>query len=390
MDDITVTGFGKNGLSLGGYNGSSGYRDVDITDSTFRQNRDGISIYGIPFNAAAPTYAIDDVRIARVRAYNNAGVSGSTSPTGNGIVLGGVRNGVIERSVAYGNGGNNSARSGPIGIWVYDTDRVVIQYNESYANDRGTGRDGGGFDLDQNTSNSVLQYNYAHDNDGAGFLAYTGQQNDAHRDNIIRYNVSERDGRGGGYGGISIGGRVGDLDVYNNTVYFPSGAFGTNGAAIINTVTGARATIRNNIFYTAGGARLVSAVDGANLLFQRNAYWSGGSAVAIRWDGTTHSSVNGWLDANRSQERVDLDSNGTLDRAALNVNPRLTSPGTGGTIGDAAQLGTLVEYKLLSDSPLRDKGLDLYARYGIDQGKYDFFGMTIKQDGGYEIGASEI
>jgi hypothetical protein len=104
-----------------------------------------------------------------------------------------------------------------------------------------------------------MQYNYAHDNDGAGFLLYTGQQNSVHDNNDVRYNVSEDDGRSQGYGGVVIGGRVYDLDVYNNTIYFPSGTFGTNGAAVYITSIGDRVSIRNNILYTTGGARASSA-----------------------------------------------------------------------------------------------------------------------------------
>ncbi|MGB7160954.1 MAG: DNRLRE domain-containing protein [Tepidisphaeraceae bacterium] len=391
IDDVTVSDFGENGLSLGGFNGESGYRDVEITDSVFRRNRDGITIYGPAFNATAPTYVNENVRVARVHAYENAGVAGASKPTGDGIALGSVRNGLVERSVAHHNGANNTAATGPIGIWAYDSDHIVIQHNESYENKRGSGGDGGGFDLDQNTSNSVMQYNYAHDNEGAGFLIYTAQQNNAHANNAVRYNISERDGRSGGYGGIVIGGRVGDLDVYNNTIYFPSGSFGTNGAVINFTNTGPQTVaVRNNILHTTGGARLINAPTGVGALFQRNAYWSGGGAVAIRWAGTTHSSVDSWLDAELSQERVDLDNDGALDRAALFLDPRLTDPGNGGTIGNADQLDTLVEYKLLIDSPLRDAGLDLEARYGIDPGDLDYFGTTIEQGGGYEIGAGEI
>jgi hypothetical protein len=314
-----------------------------------------------------------------------------SNPTGNGIVFGSVRDGVIERSVAHHNGARNTSITGPVGIWAYDSDRVTIQYNESYSNRRGTGSDGDGFDFDQNTSNSLMQYNYAHDNDGAGYLFYTGQNNGFHDNNTVRYNVSERDGRTNGYGGIVIGGRVTDLDVYNNTIYFPSGTFGTGSAAIFITSIGDRVNIRNNILHTTGGARLISTPDVVNeLRFQRNVYFTGGSAFAVRWGGSVYSSLGGWLNARTEQERVDMDGDGSLDIAALNVDPRLTSPGNGGTIGDADALDQLSAYKLLSDSPLRDAGLDLEALFDIDPGTRDFFGTTLKQGSGFDVGADEF
>ncbi|MDQ3439972.1 MAG: DNRLRE domain-containing protein, partial [Planctomycetota bacterium] len=388
---VTVSGYGQNGLGLGGFNGTSGYRDVELTDSQFFENRDGITLYGPAFNAAAPAYVNQNVRVANVLAYDNHGRSGMSNPTGNGIVFGSVSGGVTERSVAHHNGADNTSVTGPVGICAYNSDRVTIQYNESYSNRRGTGGDGDGFDFDQNTSNSVMQYNYAHDNDGAGYLIYTGQNNGLHDNNTVRYNVSERDGRTNGYGGVVIGGRVTDLDVYNNTIYFPSGSFGTNGAAIFITSIGDRVHVRNNILYTTGGARLISTPDVANeLLFQRNVYFPGGGATAIRWGGSVHTSVGGWLNARTEQERVDLDDNGSLDIAALTVDPRLTSPGNGGTIGNANNLGSLSAYKLRSDSPLRDAGLDLQSRFGIDPGDLDFYGTTIKQGSGFDLGADEF
>jgi hypothetical protein len=391
LQRVTVSGYGKNGLSIGGFNGSSGYRNVSILDSTFNDNRDGVTFFGPAFNAAAPVYAHSNVLVSHVQAFENDGNSSATNPTGNGIVFGSVRDGVIERSVAHHNGSANTATTGPVGIWAYDSDRITIQHNESYSNQRGSGGDGDGFDFDQNTSNSVMQYNYAHDNDGAGFLLYTGQQNIFHDDNTVRYNVSERDGRTQGYGGIVIGGRVTDLEVYNNTIYFPSGSFGTNSAAVYITSIGDRVHFRNNILQTTGGARLISTNAVQNeLLFQGNVYWSTDGAVAIRWGNSTYSSIGAWRSAETTQERVDLDGNGSLDDSSLNLDPRLAAAGTGGTIGDADALEAMTAYRLLSDSPLRDAGLDMNTRFSINPGDLDFFGTAIKQGSGFDLGADEF
>jgi hypothetical protein len=96
-----------------------------------------------------------------------------------------------------------------------------------------------------------------------------------------------------------------------------------------------------------------------------------------------YSSVSSWLAPETAQERVDLDNDGTLDLAALTVDPRLTNPGAAGTIGNADSLEAMTAYRLLNDSPLRDTGLDLNVRYGIDPGGLDYFGTTIKQGTGF-------
>src|SRR5207302_2714042 len=80
-----------------------------------------------------------------------------------------------------------------------NTDHGTISHCESYSNQKGgTGSDGGGFDLDNNSTNCVVQYNYSHDNVGAGYLIFdyddhTGQISTSN--NIVRYNLSENDAR---------------------------------------------------------------------------------------------------------------------------------------------------------------------------------------------------
>ena len=43
--------------------------------------------------------------------------------------------------------------------------------------------------------NSVMQYNYSHDNDGAGYLLAQFTYAREFTNNIVRYNISENDGR---------------------------------------------------------------------------------------------------------------------------------------------------------------------------------------------------
>lgn len=81
------------------------------------------------------------------------------------------------------------------GIWPWSCDNTVIQFNE--VSDHKAPWDAQGFDSDYNCTNTTIQYNFSHDNDG-GFLLIcnSGSEGPGPEDNIgnigsvIRYNVS--------------------------------------------------------------------------------------------------------------------------------------------------------------------------------------------------------
>src|SRR5205823_7800775 len=197
------------------------FADVSVSRADLRNNgRAGLITYGPPFQPGAPAYANRDVAVDHVKASNNNGDPDDlVHNSGSGIVLGSVRNGLVERSVAHDNGELCRANECGAGIWAYDSTKITLQFNLSYDNQTGGRTDGDGFDLDQNTSDSVVQYNYSYDNDGAGFLLFCGPVTGAHRNNTVRYNISQNDGRQNSLGAISAGGDISGDAVYNNTVY---------------------------------------------------------------------------------------------------------------------------------------------------------------------------
>ncbi|HEV2087838.1 MAG TPA: right-handed parallel beta-helix repeat-containing protein, partial [Cryptosporangiaceae bacterium] len=195
VTDVTARGFGGWGVIIGSDRDAGGYAGVRIDRVDASANGEG----GILTWAAQPR-THRDVRITRSRAFSNPGVPGLRKNSGNGIVIGSAAGGLIEECVAAYNGGLNTYVEGGAGIWTYDSDAVVIQRNESHHNRTGGPTDGDGFDLDQNTTNAVVQHNYSHDNDGAGFLLAHGPSGGAHRGNVVRFNISENDGRRNGYG----------------------------------------------------------------------------------------------------------------------------------------------------------------------------------------------
>lgn len=383
IDSVDVSGFGRDGVEIGSWNGSTGYRDVRLTGVSAHGN----SRTGVIFYAQVPNVH-EAVYIGYSRAYDNPGIPTATANTGNGFVFGGVAGGTIERSIASGNG-RLSQEGGPVGIWAYDSTRIVFQHNESFGNRTSGTADGGGFDFDRLVSASVMQYNYSHGNDGSGFLLASPASGDAHRGNVIRFNISEDDGRRNGYGAIEVWGRVVDTEIFNNTVFVSPAAAGVPPAVRIHNpriesqdVSGL--FLRNNILQTTGGLPLVvvsgTQLDGASgLLFQGNAYHASGAAIAIRWGATTYASLSAWR-ATGQEERAGTPTGTSAD-------PLLAAPGSGGTIGDPARLETLGAYRLRAGSPVADSGLDLQATSAVDMGPRDFSGAAIPRGAGFPAGA---
>ena len=76
--------------------------------------------------------------------------------------------------------------------------------HESYRN-RTIEVDGDGFDFDGGATNSVMQYNYSHDNDGAGLLFAQYPSAPQRMENpTIRHNISENDCSKLDYGAIHV------------------------------------------------------------------------------------------------------------------------------------------------------------------------------------------
>ena len=76
------------------------------------------------------------------------------------------------------------------GIWCDRANGMVFQYNEVC--NGVNGNDGMAFNLDDMTRDSVIQYNYTHDNYGGGYMLHV-RQNSYNRNNTIRFNLSVND-----------------------------------------------------------------------------------------------------------------------------------------------------------------------------------------------------
>jgi hypothetical protein len=242
----------------------------------------------------------------------------------NGILLIGVDDGVVERCQVYDNGSSLS-RVGGVGIWAYHSNHILFQYNEVHDNHSLLEYDEGGFDFDPWTTNSIMQYNYSHNNDGYGYMlgSVTATVPMAEH-NIIRFNISENDSRQSRYGALLFEDwAASDVDVYNNTFYMSDNGLGNPAdrnyyvAPAIRfalsdpgNIPQAPPTIHiyNNIFFTTSTSPntsvpvviVESGFPVANLTFQGNDYFSNGPApFQILWPSAagleaTFASVADW------------------------------------------------------------------------------------------------
>jgi len=384
IEDVDVSGFGT-GISIGAVNPGAGFHGVWVGDSALHDNLSaGLSSYGPKFDPAAPSYAHANVHVARVQAYGNAGDPASTHRnSGNGIVLGSVSDASVSWSTAHGNGGANGApHEGPIGIWAYDSTGVVIQHSLSFGNQTATRRDGGGFGLDQNTSNSVLQYNLAYGNAGAGFQVYSPRDKQS-QGNIVRFNISSGDALETiNAAGIIVSGRVIDAAVYQNTVIIGDRSAGPHAALWLGkSVRGI--TVRNNIFMTTSPAAIVvaqHALKPATAMLQGNDYFTTASHLTVLWGlSAPYQSLPSWRAAT-GQEIV------RGRPAGIAADPRLRGPVLGLTSRAATDPGNGAGFVPVSGSPVLRAGLDLSRLFHTDPGRVGYGGQPVSQ-GRPNIGA---
>lgn len=387
IKNVTVSGF-KSGITIGAAANSAGYQNLTVRDSTFRDNRlAGLLTWGPAFNANAPTYAHQNVQIIAVTARGNTGDSTLSQNSGNGIVLGSVDTGLIEASTASGNGARSSAHEGPAGIWAYDSTRITIQKNLAFGN-KTSKADGDGFDLDQNVSNSLMQYNLSYGNDGAGFMLFTNALNKAHTGNTLRYNISVNDGRKGWYGGITVfGGLNGgasqtgvfNADIYQNTVVIPA-SWSVKPPALRIEGTLGNVRIANNILTVGGGIPTVTAskFTASGLRLLGNDYHSASAPFVLQWNGTTYNTLAKWRTAS-GQETLSGRIMGT------DVNPQLLDRRTP-TITSATQLLSATGFKVSPGSAVTGKGIDL-SSLQISRGTRDYYGTSLPA-GVFDIGAA--
>jgi len=362
LDSLDVSGYQKTGISVSSWNGTSGYTDVRITACQAHANGEaGLASYGEDLAAHHNWY------VGYCQVYDNPGRADVTTiHTGNGIVLGSIDGVLVDHCVAYNNGWLSAwPNGGPVGIWGYCCNNLVIQKCESHHNSSGTSLDGGGFDLDGGCTNSVMQYNYSHDNGGAGYLLAQYPGAPAMSDLIVRYNVSENDARRNSQGGILIwssgdNGGIQRASIHNNTVLLSPPADGSRPKAVLVSSAGiSDISLRNNVLQTTGGLPVLSTVTATGLRFEGNCYWTDGAPLVLEWNGTTYTDLPAWRAATGQEQ--------------------LASGRTTGLSADPQLVNSTPNYMPMPASPVRGAGLDLQTEFNLGPGPRDFLGNPTPQ-----------
>lgn len=382
VENVEASGFGMEGVCVRGLpadGSTSGFDGVTIRGCrAFDNGRFGILVEGNPHSEPRErTRNHTNVVVEDCVAHHNTGDPDFLkNHSGSGILVGSADGGRVEGCVAYENGELcHSTGGGPCGIWAYASRKLVIRSCAACRNRTGKGLDGAGFDFDGGMEDSVIEHCYSSHNDGTGYLLYDYDGSPFRwRNNVVRFCVSENDGRKNRYGAFSIGthGRPLDgLDVYHNTVFVGPTDRGGQPAAVLffNAPQLKGVRLLNNAVVTAGGVPAVAdagAIGG--VLFAGNGYWAGGDKS--RFDAA--AGLEAWRRAAK-QEVFDGKP------AGLEADPLFERPGAGEFVEVIAQLKHLSAYRLREGSPLRAAGLDLKA-FGIDPGKRTFGGAAYRRD----------
>ncbi len=385
-----VSGFGEAGIGINSTTLTSGFDSLIITNCTLHNNNGaGIWSQAGPFGATPAPYGLahQHIYVGYDTAYDNTGDTGNDD-SGSGIILGNVNSATIEHCKAYGNGSANIATGGgPVGIWTYNSNGVYIQYNQSYSNTAGQ-KDGGGFDLDGGTTNSVLQYNYSHDNAGIGILIAQYAGASPMSGNIVRYNISQNDGRKQDQAGLllwaaSPSDTITDTLIYNNTIYLAPATTGSPvGIQILTAVQ--NVFFFNNIIDVAAGLHPLivnNFASGEVLVFRGNDYWNGSpNALGIVWgSSTSYNTLGAWQTAT-GEESIGSTTYGTSVNPKLSITSSTGIPATTDTItGDTS-------FQLQSGSPLIAGGVNLWS-YLLYPGANDYFYKPLIPNAAMNIGA---
>jgi len=352
LDSLEVSGFRLSGVSAAG--------DENTRIARVYAHKNGFA--GISTSGKRGTTRTKNLYIGYCVAANNPGDPKNLSNhSGNGIVAGGVDGGLIEYCEAFNNGWDMPRQgNGPVGIWGWDCDRLIIQHCISHDNKTATGADdGGGFDLDGGATRSILQYNLSYNNHGCGYLLcqYPGAKR--WKDNICRYNLSINDGLTNHFSGIYFwagGGDISDAQVYNNVII--------NARHAIRSRHDIPGLVFHNNILIAEKSVITGPLRKA--VFESNLYRVPPNGIIFQDGNQAFKTLAEWARAT-GKETV----NNRL--AGFTVDPKLVLPEDLSELPrDPRQLRSMSFYKLQADSPCIGAGTAIE-----DNGVSDFFSNPI-------------
>jgi hypothetical protein len=370
VENINTIGFQKSGVAL--YNCTySVVRKVIASENGFC----GINIMGSARNLSRK------ILIQDCKAENNPGdPTNLENHSGNGILVGVSDSVTIDHCTATNNGWDMPRKgNGPVGIWAWESDHVTIQYCISYRNKTSrNANDGGGFDLDGGVTNSMIQYCLSYENHGAGYGLFQYAGASAWSNNIVRYCVSINDAQTTeGAGSIFIWNGANDINQLTNCMIY-NNVINNSVAPLIsyeNSSAHKNFTFCNNIFI--GSGKPISGVFTGSS-FIGNDWWNTGGDIKFM----KFASLAEWAKST-GQEMI------KSHQAGMQLDPKFKGPLLT-DITDPYQLEKLSGYILQSDSPLKNKGLDLKTIFGIERPAKDFYGNPVPSGAATEPGIYEM
>ena len=303
IDDIEVHDFKQFGIYIHSHWGT-GLNDARVTNVVSHDNGlEGITVIADEF----PGTPNEDMYIGNCLAYHNHGTRGLPQHSGSGIVFGGVNRGTIEYCEAYENGDQSDAYAtgGPVAIWAWNSQSVTIQFCKAHRQSTANNADGGAYDLDGATFNSVIQYNVSWDNYGYGPQLYDFFWG-PHLNNVVRYNVSIGDCKGPpGTGALTAFGNLNNETFDHNIVYVENEGDSDVRFVQINEWPGDGLVYHDNVYLAGTSIRPFDAGDatGTNLAMFNNLYFLAEQPLPFTWNNTTYNTIDEWraatgLDAN--------------------------------------------------------------------------------------------
>jgi hypothetical protein len=342
VDSVDVSGFQKYGVDI------IDAENIRITHvHAFENGTAGIrtgTVYQNPIRLLSK-----NIYIGYCTTENNPG-----NPTilnnhsGSGIIISGTDGAVVEYCLAKNNGWDQPwDGNGPIGIWAFHANDVIIQNCIAHSNkSHPEGWDGGGFDLDGGVTNSIMQYNYSYNNVGPGYGLYQYWSASPWNNNIMRYNISINDGIENDSCGIHIWSGEGknkstmkNAQIYNNLIISEFGR-----AVDYKFGNVPELFFWNNIFVSK--QRPIYG-EHSKSVFYNNLYWSFGK-----------------------ERNISEDKNGIIADPKIKLPKPIAFP-----LEDPTKLKELNYYTLLSGSPALGSGLPIE-----NNGEIDFWDNKIPND----------
>jgi hypothetical protein len=352
--NCTVSGFQKSGIEI--------YKSANVILKGILAEYNGA--IGISVTESRSCHIIDS------KANDNPGdPTNLTNHSGNGILVGLSDSVIIDHCTATNNGWDMPRKgNGPVGIWTYESNHVIIQYCISYRNKTSKGSsDGGGFDLDGGVKNSIIQYCLSYENQGSGYglFQYSGASN--WNNNAVRFCISINDGKvTKDAAGILVwnnsndSSQLSNCSVYNNLVF-------NNAVPVISFMPeskNAAFDFYNNIFI---GPKDIINGPSSGEHFEANVWWSSLKNKPLSFKG--YNNLTAWINASGLV-------NGFADTLSRQTDPLIRNPDKLSII-DPHKLALLNNFRLNSKSPVIDKGIKIKEQQYIPFPGHDFFGAAL-------------